>query len=274
MSFTRILSDLHYGHPASYLKKPEGLTPLLEGASHVIFNGDSTECRFTKEFEKGQACRAALLDFCQQQGIESTFLTGNHDPFFNPHHHLDLADGAVLVTHGDILFPGLSPWSRDEEILRRAQVEAVAAAGNPTTLEGRLQAMRQACHAVKDFGPRSYHLNSVRSVVGFFQEVWPLWRPLRMLSCWAQTPSRARALAERHRPRARFVVVGHTHRAGVWRTGGRLVINTGSFLPLSGRLAVDLIRDEIVVRRIIHRNGHFYPGKELVRRPLQPLNSE
>jgi len=268
----RILSDLHYGHPASYIKDFSALAPLVEGVNRLVVNGDATECRFTKEFEKGQANREALRQFFCSLGAEPTFLTGNHDPFFNDCHHLDLADGAVLVTHGDILFPGLSPWSRDAEILRRAQIEALAEAGNPATLEGRLAASRQACHAVKDLGPREYHVNSVRTVRGFFQEIWPFWRPFKMLSCWAQTPSRARSLAERYRPRARFVVVGHTHRAGVWRTGGRLVINTGSFLPLSGRLAVDLGDGEIVIRRIVHRNGRFYPGKEVGRRRLEPLD--
>ena len=27
--------------------------------------------------------------------------------------HIDLADGAILVTHGDILFLDVAPWSRE-----------------------------------------------------------------------------------------------------------------------------------------------------------------
>lgn len=265
---TRILSDLHYGHPASYLKKLRALTPLLEGVDHVVFNGDSVERRFTKEEPQGDADYTALQALCAECGVSPTFLTGNHDPFLTELHHLDLADGAVLITHGDILFPGLSPWSRDAEILRRAQIEELALAGNPRTLEPRLIASRRASLAIKDLGPYEHHLASVRSLGGFLQEIWPLWRPLKILGCWAQTPSRASALATRYRPEARTVVIGHTHRAGVWRTGGRLIVNTGSFLPLSGSLAVDVTEKEIIVRKILHHNGSFTLGREIERRPV------
>jgi predicted phosphodiesterase len=81
-----------------------------------------------------------------------------------------------------------------------------------------------------------------------------------VLWAWRVAPERAAALAESHRPRARFVIIGHTHRPGIWRTrSGRVVINTGSFTRPLGPCLVELTPGRLRVRRIVARAGAFVP---------------
>ena len=69
------------------------------------------------------------------------------------------------------------------------------------------------------------------------------------------------AIAATHRPAARFMLIGHTHRPGVWTTpSGLTVINTGSLSRPFGALAVDLNPTQLTVRRIVARAGNFLPG--------------
>ena len=53
------------------------------------------------------AGREAFLEFIAPYRERLTLLTGNHDPDISPHHHLELAGGRVLVTHGDVHIQGM-----------------------------------------------------------------------------------------------------------------------------------------------------------------------
>jgi hypothetical protein len=57
--------------------------------------------------------------------------------------------------------------------------------------------------------------------------------------------------AAAHAPDARVVLVGHTHRAGVERVGGRTIINTGCFGVPGPALGVLIGDDGLTVRRLI-----------------------
>ena len=92
------------------------------------------------------------------------------------------------------------------------------------------------------------------------REGFPPWRAFRIIWFWLKTPGLARELAYRYRPRSRFVIIGHTHYAGVWDNGQRVVINTGSFLPLSGRYVVRLEPDRLEVRKIDVQAGRYLIG--------------
>ena len=260
MPITRILSDLHYGHPATAIGDLRQITPLLEGVERVVFNGDSVEMRFVREYEQGAADFARLQAFCAEAGTEGVFLTGNHDPALTPLHHLDLHEGAVFVTHGDALFHGLSPWSREAEALKAAHSQCLADAGHPSALEPLLAAARKAALAIETLGPFAHHHAHAKTFAGFIRQIWPPWRPFKMIECWIQAPGWAAAFAEQHRPNAKCFLFGHTHRAGIWRRRGRTLINTGSFLPYSGMLLADLDGGELAVRKIERRGRDFYPG--------------
>jgi predicted phosphodiesterase len=259
----RILSDLHFGHPASYLTSPDQLKPLLEGIERVVFNGDSVEMRFLEERAQAKEDLQKLKSVCSQAGVPAIFINGNHDPLVSGTNYVELVNGAVLVTHGDVLFHGLSPWSREADTLIEAHAKELDALDDLHDLEERLLATRKASLAIEDAGHK-LRCTTGRSLKNFLYEFWPPLRPLRILTCWASTPRRAAKIAESYRPRAKFVILGHTHRGGIWRRGNRVIINTGSFLPLSGRLAVD-VNHEIVVREIIPVRKEFRLGREVAR---------
>jgi hypothetical protein len=94
--------------------------------------------------------------------------------------------------------------------------------------------------------------------------VWPPNRVLRIIRAWREAPSRADALVAKHRPKARFIVIGHTHKPGVWRmASGVVVVNTGSFCRPLGAMAVEIGPKSLQVRRVEPRKGRFYPGPKV-----------
>jgi hypothetical protein len=72
------------------------------------------------------------------------------------------------------------------------------------------------------------------------------------------------AFVERFRPQAQVVVFGHFHRAGVWRHRGRLLINTGSFMPPGSPTCVDFHPGGwLRIRPVSFHHGEFIPGTPL-----------
>src|SRR5205807_152381 len=95
------------------------------------------------------------------------------------------------------------------------------------------------------------------------REGWPPWRAWGIFRYWMLTPRLADEVATRFRPEARFVIIGHTHRAGVWTRAGRVIINTGSFLPLSRKYAVRIDAGRLEVRKIIWARGQWQLGRAI-----------
>jgi UDP-2,3-diacylglucosamine pyrophosphatase LpxH len=261
----RIVSDLHFGHPASIIDQPSQLIPLLAEAKTVIFNGDTVELRYLKGRRVGMHNAGLMRDTCREAGVRPIFINGNHDPILSELCHVDLADGAVLVTHGDLLFHDISPWSHESEIIGEAHSRELASLDEDAFLdfEKRLKASKRAALSIELRKSRLHrdNLSAIRTVL---RECWPPWRPLQIFHSWAVTPAKAEALARVFRPRARFILIGHTHFSGCFRRGPRMIINTGSFLPLSGRMTVDLHGGKLIVRPIVHERGFFKAGAPLM----------
>ncbi len=116
----RILSDLHFGHPASIIEQPRQLVPLFRDAKTVIFNGDTVELRYLRGRRIGMRNAALMREACEGAGAHPIFINGNHDPILSDLSHVDLVDGSVLVTHGDLLFHDISPWSHEAETIGEA----------------------------------------------------------------------------------------------------------------------------------------------------------
>lgn len=259
-----VLSDLHVGHPASYITDANQLGPLLGDAATVVFNGDSVEMLWVYNRDHAQEQMEAISHACIKQGARPVFLNGNHDPVISTASHLDLAGGSVLVTHGDILFHDVAPWSREAKVIgpehtRLLQQLTADAHGD---FEERLIAIKRASLALEMHEPKR-PTGRLAGLALAAREGWPPWRALWIVNCWIQTPGRAARLAEQFRPQARFVLVGHTHYSGVWTRGDRVVINTGSFLPFSGRVGVRLERDRLEVRAIHRRHNEWHFGRTL-----------
>jgi UDP-2,3-diacylglucosamine pyrophosphatase LpxH len=264
----RIISDLHLGMSSSALENAGQLLPLLRDNASVIFNGDSVEIHFAKRREEGMRNAAELREICAQAGTAPFFLNGNHDPNISENSHADLADGAVLVTHGDMLFHTIAPWgaSEDADIMGRVHTEALAELEDDALLdfEKRLHASKRAALAIEMHDvplPRGPLANAAF----FLRIIWPPWRTFQILKCWRQAPGRAAKLAEIFRPRARIIIIGHTHRAGIWRIGPRIVINTGSFMMFAKRYVVDVQNNVVSVKQIKAGKGGFAAGKEIAR---------
>lgn len=269
-AFTRILSDLHFGDKASRVTQLARIRPLLEGVPRLVLNGDSMDTREGPDPAHTAACRRELLDFFRAEVPAATFLTGNHDADFSSEHSLDLAAGAVFVVHGDVFFDNIVPWSADVPLIERLLAAERSRSPRPaeTTLEQRLALFRRVCAAMPQRHQSEKH--SLKYLVRILHDLsWPPWRFLWILQAWKRAPRQAAALTRRHRPAARFVVCGHTHRPGIWRMpDGLVVINTGSYCPPLGATVVDVSATAVTVREVTVQGGEFRPGGTVAEFPL------
>jgi predicted phosphodiesterase len=259
-----ILSDLHLGHRASRIKHPEQLIPILRGPGSVIFNGDTSEMRTPEDRQVGRKLAADLARICHQAGRKAFFVNGNHDPTVSATNHLDLADDAILVTHGDILFLDVAPWSHDAGHYRKKHLQILEGLSPDgyVDFEKRLLASKRTSIELQML---ETPLTRGRST-GFrllVRHCWPPWRPLMIIKAWCEVPELAADLARVFRPEARFVIVGHTHCPGTWQVESRVIINTGSFVPYFGARIAILESGRLEVREINLRQGQFVIGKML-----------
>jgi predicted phosphodiesterase len=259
-----ILSDLHLGHRASRIKHPEQLIPILRGAGSVIFNGDTSEMRTSEDRQLGRKLAADLARICHQVGRKAFFVNGNHDPTVSATNHLDLADDAILVTHGDILFLEVAPWSRDAGHYRKKHLQILEGLSPEgyVDFEKRLLASKRTSIELQmlETPLTRGRLSSFRLLL---RNCWPPWRPLMIIKAWSEVPELAADLARVFRPEARFVIVGHTHCPGTWQVESRVIINTGSFVPYFGACVAILEGGRLEVRQINLRQGQFVIGKML-----------
>ena len=267
----RILSDLHYGDPFSRVRSLPDLRPLFAGADRIVFNGDSLDTRVCPDGRDAAETRRLFLEFVHQEIPRYSLLTGNHDADISTTHHLDLLGGVVLVTHGEILFADLVPWGHDQPRLGeffRQELAALAPAEREA-LEPRLAAGKRACARLQlppDAPPRTGWDRARHTARKF----WPPSCALAMAQAWLRLPALAADFACRHRPGARFLVVGHTHLPGVWIRRNLVIINTGSFCPPFGSYAVDVSPFHVVVRRVRHGRDGFGLGRIVASFALAP----
>jgi predicted phosphodiesterase len=266
----RIISDLHYGDHSSRVARLPQLRPLLDGVAHLVLNGDTLDTRTGPLPEHTAECRAAVHDFFPGVVAATTYLTGNHDADFSPLHHLDLAGGQVFVTHGDIFFDDIVPWSHDAALISRRIAEELRSVPQELHhhLDHRLAVFRRVAGAIPQ--RHQSERNKLKYALHYFADtVWPPFRIVRVMRAWRLAPKRAAELTRQHRPVAKFVLCGHTHRPGVWAApGGVTVINTGSFCPPLGGYAVDLTAEKLSVRRVEFRSGEFCPAEIVAAFPL------
>jgi predicted phosphodiesterase len=257
-----ILSDLHLGHRASLIKNPEQLSSLLHGPGSVIFNGDTAEMRTPEDRTVGRRLAADLARVCHHAGRKAFFINGNHDPTVSNTNHLDLLGGTVLVTHGDILYLGVAPWSRDAHHYQKKHRQILDGLGPDaySDFEKRLLATKRTSIELEMI-ERPLTRGRLAGFCHFLQQLWPPWRPLMIAKAWYDLPRLAVDLTRAFRPDAKFTIVGHTHHPGVWKFERRVIINTGGFIPHFGALAVTIEIGRLEIREVKLRNGQFAFGK-------------
>jgi predicted phosphodiesterase len=263
----RIFSDLHFRDCDSRLQHLDHLSPLLAGADHLVFNGDLLDTQLARTRHHLDEVRA----FFSRLPAKVTFLSGNHDPDISDQTELFLQGGRVWITHGDVLFDDIAPWSSQRATLS-ARLSRLTVETPPSNdpLCDRLRRNRLACVGLPEHSDRHRRGTLVRlsKIARLF---FPPTRPCEMFRAWVRTPSIARRLAGAHRPAARLVVLGHTHYPGVWRTkNGPVVVNTGSFgLPFGG-FFVELRGDQVEVVRLAKTKQGFRRGRVVAGFSLAP----
>lgn len=223
----RILSDLHLGHSVSRLRDVERLRPLIRGAGTVIFNGDTWQELSTAFRPQAEILLDGLRRMCEEEDVEAIFLSGNHDPGWPGKGWISLAAGKIIITHGDALLYGGSPWKR--EILRNAKRVEELWADFPTAetdAETRIHLARRIAQELRSVRhPQGRHLH---------QRAWdamvPPSRAWKMLAAWLTQADAGAAFCERYFPQAECLIIGHFHYGGLWLKRGIRVINTGSFM--------------------------------------------
>jgi predicted phosphodiesterase len=261
----RIISDLHLFDGACRVRELRQLDPLIDGVDALLINGDSCDtqvCATADQIEEMRSYFAA-------RAPEVTFVTGNHDPNISDVHEQLLAEGRIWATHGDVLFPDATPWSKLlPEIRRRiAAARAREQHGSFGHIETRLRIFRQISHGL----PIDDDLRSRDFATLMRRVLYELGHPLRLravLRAWKDAPELAAALASEQRSTAQIAVFGHIHRPSITQRNGRVIINTGAFSGPLGALAVDVHDDLVRVRTIEFRRGEARLGGAVSEIPL------
>lgn len=232
----RILSDLHLGHKVSRIHNVQSLRPLIEGVDVAIFNGDTWQELARAFRSRAQDQLEELKQLCSELTVKPVFLSGNHDPGWPGEGWIPLANGRIIVTHGDALLPSGSPWKR--EILSHPdRVEAIWRA-HPGANTDPAQRIRLARAIASELRTTEHPIGK-----SFMMRAWdaatPPTRALHMILAWLRQADAGNRFCERYFPRAKVLVIGHFHRAGCWRRNGRTIINTGSFMSPGRACLVD-----------------------------------
>ena len=254
----RIISDLHLAHPGSSVVDVAQLSPLLEGAKTVIFNGDTTEERLKEYRDLAAAQLEELGEMCAGAGAAMVMVRGNHDPTSPPHGSIDLCGGKVFVTHGDVLYPDVSPWSRNIQFARdaRKRIERDYPPDYRDDLESALEVSRRVTLEMEVRQPQSKP-GLIGKLKTMLSQAWPPSRPITILKVWFGAPRLTEQVLKKYRPGAKVFIVGHTHRPFYKRRDGRVLINTGAFLTMSKAYAVDIVGGRLSIRHIRERDGKF-----------------
>ncbi len=264
-----VLSDLHIGHQASRLQGVAPLAPLMACGRTLIFNGDTFEMRSTSDRLHSAAWVSELQALLENSGTRGIFISGNHDPIISETNHLECAETGTLITHGDVLFDNVAPWSTNASRYASAHQRELAGLKpeEKSDLATRLAALRRATCSY-DISHVPARPGLVGAMVHFLETIWPPWRPLRILQSWAEIPSRAWEFSQTWRPGTRTLIIGHSHLGGVWHRNALTVINTGTSMVGFRPRAVRIAQGVITLHRLILKNGGFDLGAPIKTLPF------
>lgn len=255
-------SDLHLGHPASFLSDPAMMLPLLGPARTAVFNGDTFEQLHFDRRDNAKRQLARLFELCLDRGVRPLLTTGNHDPKASSAHYLDLFDGRVFLTHGDLFHDAVAPWSRETPAILTERRRLLAGRRAPHNIDD-AALLTKTCEIIA----ARYDYQAPPGVAGQGHMIGKFalqpWRILRALNYWSRVSHYARQFADRFRPTAKLLIFGHSHRPGVWIGRNLTLVNTGSFQPLSRPLVVHFDERRAVVHRTRFHHRAYHLAEEL-----------
>lgn len=250
-----ILSDLHLGHKASSIDDVSALEPLLRGAGTLLLNGDTWQ-ELAREFrDDGQRLWKDLQSLCRRMEIDIITLPGNHDPGNRDADYIALADGKIIIMHGDTVFPEVAPWSR-MAIQKKDELRELISRYPQDTREQRFALAKK----VAQFLVPPYYPHSRNIFARIWDAVTPPGRAWRMIRAWATMVRETRQFAKRYFPDAAIILCGHFHRSGIWDEQLPVVINSGSFMPPGSAYWSEWKDHSLSVGIIQKKNGHWQRG--------------
>ncbi len=260
----RIISDIHFGHRGSLIHHPDQIDPLLKDTSTLVFNGDTFEAQFKDRQEDTHTTMEELKRLCSSNQVTPHFISGNHDPGISDLHYITLNDEEILITHGDILFQDIVPWSPHAKrlsLLHRKYLDELTEA-EKNDFSSLLQANKKASLNLNP-APPPLTGGIMGKLKHFAGHARAPQRVYRTFSSWINTPGIATNFLQKQCPKTQFFIFGHTHFPGIWSKKNRVIINTGSFVPLLGNLSVDIFSDRMSIRKIRMRKGQAHLGREI-----------
>ncbi len=258
-----ILSDLHMGARPGQTPTASQLRPLWKGMDRLVLNGDAAELHHARCVDEAEAQSRAMVDACTEDGVGVCAIAGNHDPFISRLARLSLRDDRVLITHGHTIHRTEPKPLVSGQILEAGDERSMAAEHrlDRIGLDAALERSRELQPPPEEFDTPQNFLGSIG---------YGLSRPavlLKIIRYWHNFPRWSVRYAQQVQPAAQVVIVGHSHRHGIWRIGSRLVVNTGSPTWPGRPWAVRLIGDELTVHRIIRSRSAW----RLDPRPIRSL---
>ena len=272
MATLRIFSDLHLGHPASTIDRVGMLRPLFDGIDGIWFNGDTVETCSGLLATESLAALGELTRTLESLGIRWETLPGNHDPDRGGPALRELENGEVVVTHGDMCFRYGSPWSPWVPKIMDKLVEAEKELGGYAQADDLAARARLAQAYAHAFQPRPRKFTgSLGKLETIKHAAWPPTTPLAILNVWINGPEMVAKWMEQFTPAAKVLVMGHTHRPGLWFRRGKWILNTGAYHPFAKPRVVDYLPGRLEMRPVVRRGGEFHPGP-LVRSLIRGEN--
>jgi predicted phosphodiesterase len=162
-----------------------------------------------------------------EEGCDGIFLSGNHDPGWDSPGYLELADGRIVVTHGDALMRDGAPWKR-EMLAGQDIVDALWKSFPDAATD--VKARFALARAMARRFPSLHHPDGRSVAARAIDAAFPPMRAIAMISAWIGQARLGARFCEAYFPKAELLVTGHFHCKGIRKSGGRTVINTGSFV--------------------------------------------
>lgn len=246
----RVFSDLHLGHPANTIKDVNTLAPLLKGAGTAVFNGDT--CQMLAKEVKGnaQALLEELIELCEQLNVEPIFLPGNHDPQISERTHLELFDGRIVIFHGDVIYPKVSPWSKfyfwkKEEVdryLSQIEPEHLSISERYQLAHKVVQLMKPQKRGKTTKGNFSYYLDML----------FPPQRLWELLRVKYKHKKELQKFVEHYFPKAEIILYGHFHNMSHFNLEGKIFVNTGAFMRGCKSSMIEITEKQLLTSNVIH----------------------